>query len=267
MTDDADEESVFEQEHGANRTTELDSKDTSSSSSSSASSSPGSDSESDASSEVVCTKVIQGKKYEKPNERSSDDDAINKKLSVMALIVPNYKQGKGKQDKGEREFINVMSKNNNNKTKNKTKKDRSNQDQGRKMDRAHMLLWETGHESDYDDSKADIEYDKMNRKYKTGQTRDMTKLPPKPKKKNHYKEMREAKAERSVLNCTEDLSMTIIEYRIAMDKGLLRTIVLDPTNTLFEKYTKDKPKPKPYHKADRWDRPLERKLPEEGVSR
>jgi hypothetical protein len=127
-----------------------------------------------------------------------------------------------------------------------------------RMDRAHMLLPETGHESDDDDSKADTEHAKTNSKYKTGHKKDMTKLPPKPTKKNHNKEKREAEAERSVINRTEDLPMTIIEYRIDIDKGLLRTIVLDPANTLFEKYTKDKPKPKPkpYHKADRWDRPL-----------
>jgi hypothetical protein len=62
--------------------------------------------------------------------------------------------------------------------------------------------------------------------------------------------------ERSATNRTEDLPLTIIKCKIDMNKGLLPTIVLDPTNTLFKKYTKDKPKPKPYHKADRWDRPL-----------
>jgi hypothetical protein len=37
-----------------------------------------------------------------------------------------------------------------------------------------------------------------------------------------------------------------------MDKDLLRTITLDPNNI----HTKDKLKPKLYHKADCWDRPL-----------
>jgi hypothetical protein len=124
------------------------------------------------------------------------------------------------------------------------------------MDRVHMLLREKGHKSDFDDSKVDIEHDKTKSKYKTGLTKDMTKLSPKPTKKTYHKERREADSERSATNRAEDLPMTIIEYRIDMDKGLLRTIVLDLTNTLFEKYTKGKPKPKPYQKADRWVRPL-----------
>jgi hypothetical protein len=70
MTDDKEEEIIFEQEHGTNMSTGSDFKDTSSSLSSSASSTSLSDSKSDASSEVVCksdassegvcTKVIQG---------------------------------------------------------------------------------------------------------------------------------------------------------------------------------------------------------------
>jgi hypothetical protein len=75
-------------------------------------------------------------------------------------------------------------------------------------------------------------------------------------KKTYHKERREADSEHSATIHTEDLLMTIIEYMIDMDNGLLRTIVLNPTNTLFEKYTKDKPKPKPYRKANCWDRPL-----------
>ena len=82
MTDDKEEEIIF----GTTTSTESDSKDTSSSASSSVSSTSASDSKSDASSEVVCksdassevvcTKVIQGEEYEKPDDWSSDDDAI-----------------------------------------------------------------------------------------------------------------------------------------------------------------------------------------------
>jgi hypothetical protein len=89
-----------------------------------------------------------------------------------------------------------------------------------------MLLRETAHESDYEDTEAEIEHDKKISKHKPGQTRDTTKLPPKPPKDNHNKEKREA--ERLAINSTEDLPTTIIKYRIDMDKGILRTIVLDP---------------------------------------
>jgi hypothetical protein len=244
--------------------TESDSKDTSSSSSSSASSTSVSDSKSDASSkvvcksdassEVVCTKAIQGEEYEKPNDWPSDDDEINTKLSATALMVPKDENEEDKHDKEEVEFINVMSKNNRKKQKKKQKKIDAIKAKADRMDRAHMLLRETAHESDYEDTEAEIEHDKKISKHKPGQTRDTTKLPPKPPKDNHNKEKREA--ERLAINSTEDLPTTIIEYRIDTDKGMLCTIVLDPANTLFAKYTKDKLKPKPYHKADRWDRPL-----------
>jgi hypothetical protein len=264
MTDDKEEEIIFEQELGTATSTESDSKDTSSSASSSASSTSVSDSKSDASSEVVCksdassevvcTKVIQGEEYEKPDDWPSDDDEINKKLSATALMVPKDENEEDKHGKEEVEFINVMSKNNRKKQKKKQKKIDAIKAKADSMDRAHMLLRESAHESDYEDTEAEIEHDKKISKHKPGQTRDTAKLPPKSPKDNHNKEKKEAG--RLAINSTEDLPMTINEYRIDMEKGTLRTIVLDPTNTLFAKYTKDKLKPKPYHKADRWDRPL-----------
>jgi hypothetical protein len=207
--------------------------------------------------QVVCTKVIQGEEYEKPDDWPSDDDKINTKLSATALMVPKDENKEDKHDKEEVEFINVMSKNNRKKQKKKQKKiDATIKAKADWMDRAHMFLREIAHESDYEDTEAEIEHDKKISEHKAGQTRDTTKFPLKPPKDNHNKEKREA--ERLAINSTEDLPTTIIEYRIDMDKGMLRTIVLDPTNTLFAKYTKDKLKGKPNHKADRWDRSLAR---------
>jgi hypothetical protein len=62
-------------------------------------------------------------------------------------------------------------------------------------------------------------------------------------KKTYHKERREADSERSATIHTEDLPMMIIEYRIDMDNGLLRTIDLNPTNTLFENTRKTNPSP------------------------
>jgi hypothetical protein len=169
-------------------------------------------------------------------------------------MVPKDENKEDKHDKEEVEFINLMSKNNRKKQKKKQKKIGAIKAKADRMDRAHMLLRETAHESDYEDTEAEIEHDKKISKHKPGQTRDTTKLPPKPPKDNHNKEKREA--EHLAINSRKDLPTIIIEYRIDMDKGMLRTIVLDPMNTLFAKYTKDKLKPKPYHKANHWDRPL-----------
>jgi hypothetical protein len=69
-----------------------------------------------------------------------------------------------------------MSKNNKKKQKTKQKKTETTKTKAERMDRAHMLLRETGHKSNYNDSKADIEHAKTNSKYKTGHAKDMTNL-------------------------------------------------------------------------------------------
>jgi hypothetical protein len=208
----------------------LDTSDNSSDSSSSTGS-LGSSNNSDASNEVVVTKVIQGKAYEKPPDFSCSDEN-NDRLATVANDV----QEEDKQDQDKGAFI--------------------NENNAERMDRAHMLLQETGYENDLEESKANIEYDKTKTKYKSGKLRaTMTKLSPKTRKENdNNKEGREA--ERALTSSTEGLARTINDYGINVDKGLLQTITLDPKNTLFEKYTKDRPKPKPYHKVNRWDRPL-----------
>jgi hypothetical protein len=132
MTDEQDEEIVFEAEHGTNTSTGSDSKDTSSSSSLSDSSSS-LDSESDVSREVVCTKVVQGQKYEKPDDWSSDDDAIvvQEKSTKPKANKDHTAKGKHGQDHEDQEanpddegFISVKhkaNKNNNNKKSNNNK--------------------------------------------------------------------------------------------------------------------------------------------------
>jgi hypothetical protein len=237
MTDDKDDEIVFEQEHTANTSTNADSN-TSSSLSSSDSSTSGSDS--DSSSEVVFTKVVQGKAYKKPDDWPSDDEnEMNNKLSATALRVSKDDYAEDNLDPDGGSFTKVLSKNNTKKqTKKQTKID-NNKNKEERMDRAQKLLQATGRESDDDE----IECDKDS-EYKMRATK---KSPSKMAKHNKNKAKREAE---------QDLPRTINEYRIDMDKGELRKLILEPKNILFAKYTKDKLKPKPYHKADRWDRPL-----------
>jgi hypothetical protein len=107
MTDDNDEEIVFEMERGTNRSTGSDSKDTSSSLSSSdppSSSDNESEAPSEVSSEVVCTKVVQGEEYKKPDDWSSDDDATDVQLKVAAPKATNETIADDKQDEKPDDF-------------------------------------------------------------------------------------------------------------------------------------------------------------------
>ena len=108
------------------------------------------------------------------------------------------------------------------------------------MERANKLVKKMEDESENEDSEDET-------RYTTGKKLATTKQPKNRKVTGRTKP-----------DSTVDLPRTINEYGINMDKARLRTITLDPQNILFNKYTKDQTKPKPYHKADRWDRPLAR---------
>jgi hypothetical protein len=175
MTDDKDEEIVFEQEHSTNTSTESDLKDTSPSSSSSDSTSS-SDNESD--SEVICTKVVQGEKYEKPDGWSSDDDVMEVQPKVTEPKATNENTAEDKQGKADAAFFIKVTNRNNKKKQTKKQKIIAATTNADRMERANRLLQSTGHESDYEDkSKGDPGTHQS--KYKTGKT--MATVPKLPK--------------------------------------------------------------------------------------
>jgi hypothetical protein len=139
MTDDKDEEIVFEQEHGTNMSTGSDSKEASSSLSSS-DSSLSSDSDSDTSSKMVCTKVVQGEKYEKPDGWSSDDNKIE------VFTAPRETNMNNKDGKRNKDFVKVPIRNNRTKQTKKQKKIYDTKHNAERMERANELLQMTNHE-------------------------------------------------------------------------------------------------------------------------
>jgi hypothetical protein len=72
---------------------------------------------------VVCTKVVQGEKYEKPNGWSRNNIATDAKPSATETRVANNKEDESNQDNDEEiafiEVKNKKNKKNNNKNKNK----------------------------------------------------------------------------------------------------------------------------------------------------
>jgi hypothetical protein len=108
---------------------------------SSSDSSSSSDSESDATSVVVCTKVVQGKKYKKPDDWSSDDNAFEGQSKVTAPRATNGHTEKGKQGQDNEAFTKVPNKNKKKQTKKQTKINETNN--AERMERANKLVQST----------------------------------------------------------------------------------------------------------------------------
>jgi hypothetical protein len=143
-----------------------------------------SDIQSDASSEAVCTKVVQGEKYDNPDGWSSDDNAMAVQPKVAAPKATKENTAENKQGKDYDAFIKVTNRNNKKQTKKqKMIAETTNAD---RMERANRLLQSTDHESDYkENSKTDK--DTHQSKYKREQmAASVPKLPKTTTQKNNH---------------------------------------------------------------------------------
>ncbi len=77
------------------------------------------DIQSDASSEVVCTKVVQGGKYDKPDGWSSDYNTVAVQPKVTTPKATKENTAEKKQGKDYDAFIKVTNRNKKNKLRNK----------------------------------------------------------------------------------------------------------------------------------------------------
>jgi hypothetical protein len=109
--------------------------------------------------------VVQGEKYKKPNDWSSDDNKIEVPPKVTAPRATNENKEKDKQNKDDKTFFKVPNRNNRKRSAKKQKKIDATKSNAERMERANKLLQTMGYKRDHEDGKAGTDHNAKKSRY------------------------------------------------------------------------------------------------------